>query len=96
MANAPRDARLGLVVDLGCKDVLEPCGVTGPLTRGPSQQIVEGAEGVGEAEVGEMSAQAIDENERVIGRSGCDRCERQRCGVRRRSLGRRGLGHRGL
>ncbi len=94
VANAPRDARLGLVVDLGGEDVLEPRAVTGPLTSGPSQQLVEGAEGVGEAEVGEMPAEAIDEDARVIARSGCDRCERQRCGVRRRSLGRRGLGHR--
>ena len=67
-ADAPIETGGRLAIDLGAQDVLEQGGVARTLAGGPREQLVEGRERMGQAQVRKMSAQALDHHDRVVGR----------------------------
>lgn len=64
-ADPALDARFALACDLESEDVLDQSGASGSLPACPGEEVVEGAEDVGESEVLEVSLEPLDEQ--VIG-----------------------------
>ena len=68
--DAPLEAGGGLVIDLGAQDALEQGGVPGSLAGSPREQVVERGERMGEAQVAEVPAQALDHDDGLVGGRG--------------------------
>jgi len=65
--DTPVEARGRLVIDLGGQDVLEQGGMPGSLAGGPREHVVERGERMGEGQVAEVPAQALDHHDGLVG-----------------------------